>query len=360
MISLSKLDRLLVVAPHPDDESLGTGGLLQRAFANGAEVRVLFATNGDNNPWAQRYWEQRWAINVNDRERWGARRKEEALAAISCLGGSSQCARFLDLPDQGLTKMLLDGGVEIVDRLIQELQEYQPTVLAIPTRLDAHPDHSALAVLLAFAIKGISVPPKRILEYLIHRPRMRIRREQLALRLTREEVERKYEAILRHETQVALSRARFTAYARSEEAYYPFVGATSDVLPLVDVSYRSSALTLRLVARKRERIGSSLLLISGVEDHHPRHCWRIPLPVRSDSSSVVDCSSGSIVSGATVRWSGRQVSVVVPLFDMPPLQTLFVKLAGWAVFFDRSGWCQATPLSNAALKEHREVFATAS
>jgi hypothetical protein len=39
---------------------------------------------------------------------------------------------------------------------------------------------------------------------------------------------------------------------------------------------------------------------------------------------------------------------------------LFIKLAGWAVFFERSGWCQATSLLGAELKDHREAFATAS
>ena len=360
MISVSKQDRLLVVAPHPDDESLGTGGLLQRAFACGAEVRILFATNGDNNPWAQRYCERRWNINAKDRDRWGARRQEEALAAISCLGGSSECARFFNIPDQSLTKTLMDGGVEIVDRLNQELQEYRPTLLAIPTRHDAHPDHSALAVLLAFAIKQMANPPTRIFEYLIHRPRVRIRRERVALRLTSKEVACKYEAILRHETQVALSRARFTAFARSVEVYYPFFAGRIELLPIIDVSCRPDALTLRLLVRKRERIGSSLLLIFGLEDHYPQQRWRIPLPVNSGRTSVFDCSTGSTLGHATVRWTGREVNIVVPLFDAPPLQMLFIKLAGWAVFFERSGWCQATSLLSAELTDHREAFATAS
>ena len=51
MFAFSQLDRVLFVAPHPDDESLGGGGLLRRTFAAQIPVRVLFATNGDNNPW---------------------------------------------------------------------------------------------------------------------------------------------------------------------------------------------------------------------------------------------------------------------------------------------------------------------
>jgi len=39
----------MVVAPHPDDEVLGAGGLIQQAVAAGAEVRIVYLTNGDHN-----------------------------------------------------------------------------------------------------------------------------------------------------------------------------------------------------------------------------------------------------------------------------------------------------------------------
>jgi LmbE family N-acetylglucosaminyl deacetylase len=57
-VDLSPTDRLLVVAPHPDDETLGAGGLLQRAAARGAAVRLCYATSGENNPWAQAAFER--------------------------------------------------------------------------------------------------------------------------------------------------------------------------------------------------------------------------------------------------------------------------------------------------------------
>src|SRR5690349_19902092 len=42
--------RLVVVEPHPDDESLGAGGLIQQTLAGGGRVHVLFMTNGDGYP----------------------------------------------------------------------------------------------------------------------------------------------------------------------------------------------------------------------------------------------------------------------------------------------------------------------
>ena len=40
-------ERLLVIAPHPDDETIGAGGLIQRVHAGGGEVRVVLITAGD-------------------------------------------------------------------------------------------------------------------------------------------------------------------------------------------------------------------------------------------------------------------------------------------------------------------------
>jgi len=41
--------RVLVAAPHPDDETLGNGGLVQRAQAAEAQVKVMIASNAEQS-----------------------------------------------------------------------------------------------------------------------------------------------------------------------------------------------------------------------------------------------------------------------------------------------------------------------
>src|SRR5689334_8641068 len=93
-LALAASDRLLILAPHPDDESIATGGLIQVAREVGAPVRVIVLTDGDNNPWPQRWIEKRWHIDAAARARWGARRREEARAAMRVLGLEPQDALF--------------------------------------------------------------------------------------------------------------------------------------------------------------------------------------------------------------------------------------------------------------------------
>src|ERR1700675_4910370 len=141
MFSFSKSDKVLVVAPHPDDESLGTGGLLQRIFAQNIPLRIVFATDGENNPWAQRYWERRWRIGPDERVRWGQRRRGEALDALRTLGGKPDCARFLSLPDLGTTHLLLQGAPDLSVLIAEEIRDWAPTMALFQTGQDAHPDH---------------------------------------------------------------------------------------------------------------------------------------------------------------------------------------------------------------------------
>src|SRR6478609_4717441 len=188
MFSLSNADKVLVVAPHPDDESLGTGGLLQQIFVQKIPVRILFATNGENNPCAQRYWEQRWHIGQAEQVRWGQRRREEALNAIRSLGGPPECAKFLDLPDLGTTKLLMQGE-ELLNLMVKEVRDWEPTLVLLPAMLDAHPDHSALAVAFSIALELAGAPGTRSWEYLVHRPQVPMPQKPVTFQLDAEEVE---------------------------------------------------------------------------------------------------------------------------------------------------------------------------
>ncbi|WP_157448829.1 PIG-L family deacetylase [Deinococcus peraridilitoris] len=68
---LARRGAVLLIAPHPDDETLGAGGVLQDAIARGREVWVAFVTNGDAFPWGT-HWRWRW--------RGGRQRAQQQLA----------------------------------------------------------------------------------------------------------------------------------------------------------------------------------------------------------------------------------------------------------------------------------------
>ena len=160
----------MMIAPHPDDESLAAGILLQKAVAAGASVRVIYATDGDDNPWPQRALERKWRLNAADRKRWGRLRRREAISALETLGLRAADARFLGLPDQGLTRLLLHDCRATAARIARMIADWSPTHLLLPSTADTHPDHSALAVLLRFAMPDFLMlgRGRMRLSYLVH------------------------------------------------------------------------------------------------------------------------------------------------------------------------------------------------
>lgn len=209
------LERTLIVAPHPDDDAIGAGGLIQRAVASGARVRIVFATDGDNNPWPQRFFEHKLVIRKRDRAQWGAMRRGEALEALARLGVDRGAATFLGFPDQKIATLARQGDERVLDALRAVVAEFRPTLIVCPSSRDLHADHRALAW-FAHRAAGDDTP---IVTYVIHgdpiEERMAVR-----LELTPREQLWKRQAIECHKSQLLLSRERFLSHARRVESFY--------------------------------------------------------------------------------------------------------------------------------------------
>jgi LmbE family N-acetylglucosaminyl deacetylase len=356
MLLFSEFDRILFVAPHPDDESLGGGGLLQRAFAAQIPVRILFATNGDNNPWAQRFWERRWKIGSSERVRWGKRRQQEAIAAIATLGGSPECTRFLGFKDQNITSLLMRGVPELFAVLAEEMRAFNPSMLVIPTTLDAHPDHSALCVAISLVLDSIGNPGIQVWEYLVHEPHFEICRPPVMLGLNAVEIERKRNAIRCHETQVALNANRFLRFAKAEETFYPqaAIGNASDGGPILRAQIREDVLNLVIGARRRERFGTKILLAFR-SNTGEMHRWRVRVSMLSSAAQIRDVITGKRLHDAVATWNGSSLTVGVPIIGATGIDALFVKLSSWTLFFDRSGWCRIQVSSNRPVENRPSV-----
>ena len=221
---LSAQTRLLVVAPHPDDETIATGLLIQQVRAAGGEVRILLLTSGDNNPWPQRWLERRLHIGTDDRKRWGARRRGEMLQALHGLGLPDSSLQSLGWLDMGLTDRVLRATHASVSVLAKAISAFSPTLVVAPALSDRHPDHGAAHVLVRLAMAALAEPAP-LLTYLVHGDRCADAHEvvgspaQLACKLA---------ALSAHGSQMALSGKRMRRLASRPECYAwpaPSVGA---------------------------------------------------------------------------------------------------------------------------------------
>ncbi len=120
--------RLVVIAPHPDDEVLGVGGLIRLAHHVGAPVQLILATDGEASHAGSR--------SMN-RARLRSQRVRESEAAFELLGGERERIDRLQLPDGELAH----DEDELIAAILRRLA---PDDLVVTTWWrDGHPDHEA-------------------------------------------------------------------------------------------------------------------------------------------------------------------------------------------------------------------------
>ncbi|MBQ4853396.1 PIG-L family deacetylase [Rhodanobacter sp. B2A1Ga4] len=214
--AFSTQTRLLVVAPHPDDETIATGLLIQQVRAAGGEVRILLLTEGDNNPWPQRWLERRVRIHAADRQRWGLRRHAEMLQALECLGLSAPALQSLGWPDLGITDELLRAGHASVAALSAAIGRFGPSLVVAPALADRHPDHAAAHVLVRLALAALADPPP-LLNYLVHGRAGD--GDSFEIHGTAVQSAYKRAALVAHRSQMALSGKRMLRLAARPECH---------------------------------------------------------------------------------------------------------------------------------------------
>ena len=211
-----KQTRLLVIAPHPDDETIGAGGLLQQVREAGGEVRIWLLTDGDNNPWPQRWLERRLWIGAAERERWGRRRRQEVAQALAALGIAPEQLEGFSWPDMGLTGRLKGQFAAMLDLFEVRLRAWCPNVVVLPDLGDHHPDHGAAHVLARLALAREALSPV-LLTYLVHGGAAAGAGEALAIAAAHQAAKR--QAMEAHVSQTALSGKRMRQWVEQPEAF---------------------------------------------------------------------------------------------------------------------------------------------
>jgi LmbE family N-acetylglucosaminyl deacetylase len=158
----------LVLAPHPDDEALGCGGVIAWARQRGFPVQIVFLTDGaashPNHP------------RVSPAELAQLRRRE-ALESCAALGVEPACIQFLDIPDGTLSHLSPTIRQLLVERLVAILLKESPAYIFLPLPNDGSSEHNVVNGFLQDALDSTGQKP-----VLLHYPVWAAWRPQLLLR----------------------------------------------------------------------------------------------------------------------------------------------------------------------------------
>lgn len=201
-ISLDGVKSLLIVAPHPDDETLGPGGLIQAALAKGIQVYVIVVTNGDGQEIAPAALGMGVVPKTADFVKIGEQRQAESLKALQSLGLPAENAFYLSYPDRGTFPMWQADwntdcpyystytkstqspypktynpnatycGWDVLKDLRSIIEDHKPDLVVMPHPDDQHPDHLAVSnfTRLAIVLESQANPGYQptMMGYLVH------------------------------------------------------------------------------------------------------------------------------------------------------------------------------------------------
>jgi LmbE family N-acetylglucosaminyl deacetylase len=272
--SLDGYHRLLILAPHCDDETLGSAGLILAAQRAGIQVRVVIATNGDGYLFATMQDFKKVYPTHTDFIHLGEIRQQESLLAMAILGVKHDQVTFLGYPDRGSPALWNDhwtatdpyrspysgdtkspyaitynpdsvyAGADYLADVTSILETYRPDLIVYPHPQDVHPDHWGLNVFTRLALtiirhKDSSYTPTE-LTYLVHRPDFpeikglkpqdsltppailyALSPDWYRLDLTPADTALKGKAVQAYRSQIPLLRSLMESFVRANEIFAP-------------------------------------------------------------------------------------------------------------------------------------------
>lgn len=154
-IRFQSYDRILIISPHPDDETIGCAGLIQKILKQQKEVYVLMVTNG----------EAVWDSSLIDTDELIAKRKESMMKAASIIG--LPCDHYIHLEwSDGKLVETIDNPARHLE-LGQIIDSIKPSIILLPHRFEISEDHSSLTKTLFNSLK-INTHKAEIFYYKVH------------------------------------------------------------------------------------------------------------------------------------------------------------------------------------------------
>jgi LmbE family N-acetylglucosaminyl deacetylase len=264
--AITASDTVLVVSPHPEDESLCCGGLIHTARSVGAHVAIVWVTNGDAFKWDAMIVEKKLRPRAGTYLELARQRQAEAREAGTRLGVDADSMMFLGYPDRGVLRLMLDyyhpntpwrskftganavvyqdaidpgaqySGDNLVKDLNTVLDRVKPTLVLAPSLQDTHPDHRGTG-LLVWRTMTARGEQDRVRYWIVHGGRdwpaphayhpdlmqtiapRGIGMHWESFALDRDAIDAKLNAITAHQSQMKVMRRVMLSFVRSDELY---------------------------------------------------------------------------------------------------------------------------------------------
>ncbi|MBF0484331.1 MAG: PIG-L family deacetylase [Candidatus Omnitrophica bacterium] len=313
-VQLTSQDRILILAPHPDDEVLACGGIIQKALALKISIKVVFLTYGDNNEWSFFLYRKHLVVFPKSVQGMGQIRHNEAIEADKVLGLDADKLVFLGYPDFGtlniwykhwdqrpafvsmLTKVKAVPytnafhpgssykGEAILSDLTEVIKDFKPTKIFVSHPADHNVDHKSLYLFTTVALWDLGMDKVKLFPYLVHykswpyprglHPTYKLQPPDIFKKeipwevswLNSKEIEIKENALKKHSSQFKSSTSYLSAFVKQNELFGDFsrISLNNRGLPL-SLFYLGQEDIARLAQELKDRKQPSL---ASIEEHN--------------------------------------------------------------------------------------------
>lgn len=400
MKGFSESDRILILAPHPDDEVMATGGVIQEALKAKAKVRVLFLTNGDHNEPAFIVYEKRLTVRKGEFIHMGQVRRKESLEALKMLGLEEKDCVFLGYPDFGTMEILLKYwgdtrpfryiltrisrvpysnclspeapyvGESVLNDIENIIRDFKPTRIFVSHPVDVNRDHRSLYLFLRIALWDLESEMARpdILPYLVHvkgwpeprgyHPELELAVPDtlksgeiswLSLGLTDAEVKTKHDAMESYKSQNEYNPAYLVTYARKNELTgdYPDVTLSKKSVwcsagAILAYERKDNKLLIKLALKNRleKDLGISIFLLGYRKDSEFSEMPKLIINIGLNTLSVKDRRRNVSAEKVQLTYEGNNLILRIPLSLLkdPAYILACVKAGSIVMPFEDTAW----------------------
>ena len=243
--------RIVIVAPHMDDEALACGGLIAR-LPQKDRVHIIYATDGMKSPAPIILGRDKISPDL------GKARMQESIRAMKSLGVPEHNLHFLCLPEAQLKKHLSSLRILLRDKI----RAIAPRQIFVPFRYDRHPDHLAVNHAIVSDFQQGDMQPQLIEYFVYYRWRLMPKRDirkyirpQFLFKLEIEDVaEQKRQALDCFTSQTTIyypwqTRPILTSILLDEECQNPEIFLIGDDSSAGTAVFSNSVLWIHLVHR---------------------------------------------------------------------------------------------------------------
>jgi len=319
--------KILILAPHPDDELISSFSIIEQAKKCGGLVKVIFITSGECNYLGSVRVTKSLRFNKKD---YASIRENEAKLVMNKLGIND--FEFWRIPDLSVSK----NKNTLFKRLTKTIEGFSPHILISPSLFDLHKDHNSTAIVVSYIADKFK--DLKIYYYIVHGDKII---ESLVwnnkIKLSKELKDRKRELFKCYKSQFAYNKSFF--FKRLDSEQFLSHNYLQELDSPIELDFLGKDFLWIKIKHKSLFLNPLKLHISAISDEGNVYDFTAKIKWNKKAVALYSEHDGVLCSYVKIQnFIGEGGYLTVPLSVFKDSKQLFVKLSNINPVFDVTGY----------------------